>query len=161
MIRIPQNLDGARLNVTETAELLSMDAGHFRRLVRRGVFPAAKKTAKGLPYYDHDLLVQLAEVIKRRVGLNGEEVMWYRRKPKGERPAGRRRQAQSSPQAQDQPAADDYLLAIIEGCRQLGLEDEKLGPQAVQAALAEEFSEQRPGLEQAIPAVARRLLADS
>jgi hypothetical protein len=47
MTKIPADLDGARLNVSRTAELISMEAGHFRRLIRRGVFPAPKRTSKG------------------------------------------------------------------------------------------------------------------
>ena len=69
-MKIPKDLDGARLNVARTAELVSMDAGHFRRLVRRGVFPTPKKTAKSMPYYDHELLRQIDDLraaVNRRI----------------------------------------------------------------------------------------------
>jgi hypothetical protein len=64
MTKIPADLDGARLNVSRTAELISMEAGHFRRLVRRGVFPDAEADLKGMPYFDHELLCQIGNVLK-------------------------------------------------------------------------------------------------
>jgi hypothetical protein len=89
MTKIPADLDGARLNVSRTAELISMEAGHFRRLVRRGVFPAPKRTSKGMPYFDHELLCQIGNVLKSGVGLiNGEEISFYRSKPKQWSPEG-------------------------------------------------------------------------
>ena len=84
-MRIPTDLDGARLNVARSAELVSMDPGHFRRLVRRGVLPAAKRTSKGMPYYDHELLCQIGQVLKSGIRLNNEEVAFYRRKSKSVR----------------------------------------------------------------------------
>ncbi len=62
-MKIPSELEGARLNVAATAGVVSMDPGHFRRLVRRGVFPAPKRTSKGMPYYDHELLL-----LRHRIG---------------------------------------------------------------------------------------------
>lgn len=154
-MHISRGLEDARLNVSETAALINMDAGHFRRLVHRGSFPAAKHTAKGLPYYDYDLLCRIADVMRKRVGLNGEEIMFYRRKPKN-RPPLRRRQAR--PERQHQTVTDPYIESIVEGCRQLGVGEQELNPQAVTAALAVAFNDQRPPLEQAIPVVARHLL---
>jgi hypothetical protein len=59
-----------------------MESGNFRRLVRRGIFPPPKRTQSGLPFFDHELLLVIAEVVKRRVGVNGQEIMMYRRKSK-------------------------------------------------------------------------------
>ena len=67
-MKISKELEGSRLNITRTAELFHMDAGHLRRLSRRGVLPAPKRTAKGMPYYCHDLLVQISEVLRTGVG---------------------------------------------------------------------------------------------
>jgi hypothetical protein len=150
-MRISPELQGARLNVSRTAELLPMDIGHFRRLIRRGVLPSPKRNAKGRPYFDYDLLVQIAEVLKRGVGKNNEEVSFYCRKPK--RPSQRAAAAK-----REQPPADDYIDAIIEGCRQLGIADAVLAPTKILAILADEFKDERPPLEQAIPTIARRLL---
>jgi hypothetical protein len=156
MTKIPADLDGARLNVSRTAELISMEAGHFRRLVRRGVFPAPMRTAKGMPYYDHDLLCQIGNVLKSGVGLNNEEISFYRRKPK----SGRQRtprSRQDRQRAAKQP--DAYVASVVEGCRQVGVSDDRLDASRVSELLAVEFSNDRPELQVAIPVIARRLLA--
>ncbi len=151
-MKIPPEMNGARLNVARTAELVSMDPAHFRRLVRRGVFPTPKRTAKGMPFFDHELLCRIGEVLKSGIGLSGEEISFYRRKPKRHRPhppRTRGRQAQS---------VDPYLESIIGGCRQLGIGDELLDPATVKRILVAECGDERPDLEQAIPVVARSLL---
>lgn len=152
-MRIPSGLDGARLNVARTAELVAMDPGHFRRLVRRGVFPTPKRTAKGMPFYDHELLCQIGQVLKSGIGLTGEEISFYRRKPKRHRPTPPRTREQ-----RPQPV-DSYLESIIDGCRQLGVADELLDPATVKRILVAECGDDRPELERAIPLVARSLLS--
>lgn len=150
-MRISPELQGARLNVSRTAEMLPMDVGHFRRLVRRGVFPSPKRTGKGKPYFDYPLLCEIAGILKSGVGKNQEEVAFYRRKPKHDhrRPNGKH---------ESKLPADEYVKAIIDGCKQLGLSDADVAPSKIAALLAAEFNGERPPLEQAIPAVARRLL---
>ena len=150
-MRIGPELNGARLTVVRTAELLPMDPGHFRRLVRRGVLPSPKRNAKGKPFYDYDLLVEIASVLKAGIGKNGEEVAFYRRKARHEhrRPNGKH---------DSKPAADEYITAIVEGCKQLGIADADLAPSKVAALLSAEYQGERPPLADAIAAVARRLL---
>jgi hypothetical protein len=150
-MRIGPELNGARLTVVRTAELLPMDPGHFRRLVRRGVLPSPRRNAKGKPYYDYPLLVEIAEVLKASVGKNGEEVAFYRRKQRHRRP-------RVNGKHESKPRADEYIAAIVEGCKQLGIVDADLAPAKIAALLSAEFRGGQPPLEQAIPAIARRLL---
>ena len=152
-MRIPAELEGARLNMSRTAELIRMDTGHFRKLIQRGVFPEAKTTAKGMPYFDYDLLCQIGEVLKSGVGLNNEEIAFYRRRPKH----GRRQPLRS--RRSEARSSDSYLDSLIEACRQVGVGDDLLTTAKVKAALNAEFGNDRPALEQAIPVVARRLFA--
>ena len=77
--------DGTRINVTTTAALFSMDPGHFRRLVRRGVLPKAKRTAKNMPYYDRPLLERMRDVLRSGIGCNGEEIPTCCRDPRESR----------------------------------------------------------------------------
>lgn len=152
-MNIPADLDGARLNVSRTAELVGMNSGHFRRLVRKGVFPTPKRTSKGMPYFDHDLLVQVGRVLKSGIGVSGEEISFYRRKKKSATKARKQ-------QARRKTLNDDaYVDAIIEGCKQLGVDQGHLSPDEINAALQLEFGDSRPALDQAIPAIARRFLA--
>ncbi len=155
-MRIGAELQGARLNVSRTAELLPMDVGHFRRLIRRGVFPSPKRTAKGKPFYDYDLLVEIAGVLKAGVGKNSEEIAFYRRQRRAE-PRPRQRRVGSPTQAQ----SDAYLDAVVEGCRQCGIEAAELTPERVAAVLAQEFGTDRPELAVAIPAVVRRIVGQT
>jgi hypothetical protein len=152
-MRIPREYEGARLNMRRVAELLSMDDGHLRRLVRRGVFPPPRRTSKGLPYYDFELLSVIGGVLKRGVGISGEEVSFYRRKPKNRRP---RRPRQSS--ASRAASVDAYIESVAEGCRQLGVGDDHLTPARIRRALLEEYgSDYEHGLEEVIPVLVRRL----
>ena len=82
--------DDSRFNVRTTATMFCMDPGHFRRLVRRGVLPEAKRTAKSMPYYDGELLRVVVDVLRTGVGVNGEEIAFYRRRAKQSRPFDRR-----------------------------------------------------------------------
>ena len=152
-MKISQELNGARLNITRTAELFHMDAGHLRRLSRRGVLPAPKRTAvKAMPFYDYELLVQISEVLRTGVGLNAEEVAFYRRKEKG--PKKRKNRAKESNRA----SADSFVQQIIEGCKELGIAKDRLDVETVKQIVAAEFNGEQPELKDVIPVVARRLL---
>jgi hypothetical protein len=151
MTKIPADLDGARLNVSRTAELISMEAGHFRRLVRRGVFPAPKRTSKGMPYFDHELLCQIGNVLKSGVGLNNEEISFYRRQTQTWSPEVT--SVTSGPPAGSQ-AARCLCRISVEGCRQVGVSDDRLDASRVTVLLAAEFAEDRPELQVAIPVIA-------
>ncbi len=152
-MKVPKDLEGSRLNVTRTAEFFSMDAGHLRRLSRRGVLPSPKRTAKGMPYYDFQLLTQIAEVLRTGVGLNAEEVSFYRRKEKTTK--NRKKRAQGS----TQQSPDAFVESVIEGCRELGIAKEILDVATVKRIIADEFGKDEPELRRVIPVVARRILA--
>ena len=153
-MKISKELEGARLNITRTAELFHMDAGHLRRLSRRGVLPAPKRTARAMPFYDYELLTQLGEVLRTGVGLNAEEISFYRRKLKTPTKCTNRARGnnQRSPNA--------FVESIIEGCRELGVGKDKLDVEIVQQIVSAEFNGAQPELKDVIPVVARRLLRD-
>ncbi len=153
-MKVPKDLEGARLNVTRTAEFFSMNAGHLRRLSRRGVLPSPKRTAKGMPYYNFELLTQIGEVLRTGVGLNAEEVSFYRRKEKS--PKNRRKRAKGS----TQPSPDAFVESVIEGCKELGVGKHKLDVATVKKIIADEFGKDEAELRQVIPVVARRILAE-
>ena len=153
-MKIPKELKGSRLNVTMTAELFCMNVGHLRRLVRRGVFPKPKRTSKGLPFFDYGLLVQISTILRTGVGLNAEEVSFYRRKEKT--PTTRKNKARGS---NHQPP-DPFIASVIEGCKELGIAKNKLSAEAVKQIMAAEFNGEQPELKDVIPVVARRILAE-
>ena len=154
-MKVPKDLEGARLNVTRTAELFSMDAGHLRRLSRRGVLPAPKRTAvKAMPFYDFELLTQISEVLRSGVGLNQEEISFYRRKEKA--PKKRKNRAKGS----NHRSPDAFVQQIIEGCKELGIAKDKLDVETVKQIMAAEFNGTHPELKDVITIVARRLLKD-
>ncbi len=151
-MRIPNELNGARIAVVGAAELVNMHPAHFRRLVRRGVFPPPKRTAKGRPYFDYDLLSAIAGILKAGVGQNGEEILFYRRKPKSG--SGKQRSRRVQPAA----VVDGYLADLAEGLRQVGIPEDLLKSDKLQAVVAEAFGQERPDLTAAIPELAQRLM---
>lgn len=154
-MRIPSELEGARVNVSRAAELAVMHPSHFRRLVRRGVMPQPRHTSKGMPFYDHSLLLEIAAVLRTGVGKNGEEIAFYRRRPRRSEPRRRSQRAGSPAQA------DAYVEALMEGCRECGVDAAEVTPERVAAALAQEFGPERPDLAVAIPAVVRRIVGQA
>ena len=103
-----------------------------------------------MPYYDHDLLIKIAEVLRSGVGLNNEEISFYRRKEKP--PRSRRKGTKgNNPQS-----TDAMVQAVIEGCTQLGVPKDKLDPETIRNLVGDCQGE----LKDVIPAVARRLLKD-
>ena len=154
-MKISKELERSRLNITRTAELFNMDAGHLRRLSRRGVLPAPNRTAvKAMPYYDYELLVQISEILRTGVGLNAEEISFYRRREKT--PRKRKNRAKGS----NHESADSFVQQIIEGCRELGVSKGKLDVEIVKQIVSAEFDGAQPELKDVIPVVARRLLRD-
>ena len=151
-MKIPAELQGARITVVRAAELVNMHPAHFRRLVRRGVFPPPKRTTKGRPFYDYDLLAAIAGILKSGVGKNGEEILFYRRKAKSGLPRQRSRRLQAA------PVVDAYLPDLAAGLREVGVPEDMLKPDRLQAALAEAFGKERPDLAVAIPDLAQRLM---
>ena len=151
---IPSHLKDARLNMTRAAEVVSMNVGHLRRLVRRGVFPKPKRTSKGMPFFDYDLLVQISTILRTGVGQNQEEISFYRRKPKT--PKKRKNRAKGS----TEQSSSAFIELVIAGCKELGLRKETLDPETVRQIVAAEFNGEQPELKDAIPIVARRLLKD-
>ena len=145
---LTDDLRDARLTVAAAAELASMHPSHFRRRLADGTFPPPKRTAKGRPFYDYELLSQIAQVIRTGIGENGEEVTFYRRRRRAK--AGRRRRARTS-------AADPYMDDLVACLLQLGFTKQNLAPEKLNAALAAEFGANRPKLEEAIHAIRRQL----
>ncbi len=132
-----------------------MDAGHLRRLSRRGVLPAPKRTAvKAMPFYDYELLVQISEVLRTGVGLNAEEISFYGRREKT--PKKRKNRAKGS----NHESADSFVQQIIEGCKELGIAKDKLDVETVKQIVAAEFNGEQAELKDVIPVVARWLLKD-
>ena len=151
---IPSHLKDARLNMTRTAEVVAMNVDHLRRLVRRGVFPKPKRTSKGMPFFDYALLMQISTILRTGVGLNAEEVSFYRRKEKTPK------KAKHKPKGGGLQSAESLLKSVIEGCQELGVCKNKLTVEAVKQIMAAEFNGEQPELRDAIPVVARRLLKD-
>ena len=154
-MKIPKELDGARLNITRTAELFRMNAGHLRRLSRRGVLPAPKRTAvKSMPFYDFELLTQISEVLRSGVGLNQEEISFYGRSKKTLKNRTKRAKGRA------QPSPDAFVESVVEGCKELGIAKERLDVEIVKKIIVDEFGKDGAELRQVIPVVARRLLRD-
>lgn len=155
-MNLTPDLKDTRLTVSAAAELAGMHPAHFRRLVRQGVFPRPKQTAAGRPFFDHDLLVRIAEILRTGVGANGREVMFYRKA--AAKTARNPVRPKSSPRRQSEP--DAYLSSLAAALRQLGFSNEELTPRTLIASLESAFGQERPELSAALPVLCRHLSAD-
>jgi hypothetical protein len=148
-MNLTDDLKGSRVTLTRAAELASMHPAHFRRLIRQGVFPKPRRTAKGRPYFDYDLLARVAEIVSSGIAENGQEVVFYRRK--GSKPAVRHLRRLQPP--------DPYLKTLADGLRGLGIPREQLTEEHLKAVVEAAFGKNRPDMPTALPAIMRRLLA--
>jgi DNA-binding transcriptional MerR regulator len=146
-MNLTDDLRGSRVTLTRAAELAGMHPAHFRRLIRQGVFPKPKKTAKGRPYFDYDLLSRVAEILSSGIAANGQEVLFYRRK--NSKPAVRHLRRLQPP--------DPYLKELAQCLRQMGASKEQLSPERLDAILVDAFGKKRPDLSVSLPVVIQRL----
>jgi len=149
-VQLTADLKEARLSIVQAAELANMHPSHFRRLCRHGIFPRPNRTAKGRPYFDFELLVAIGNVLKSGIGVNQEEIVFYRRKPKATKKSSRRSAHKTPP--------DPYLTDLAKGLQQFGVAKRDLTPEKLTAALIGVFGEERPDLRVAVPALAKLLL---
>jgi hypothetical protein len=147
-MKVTPDLKEARLTVSAAAELAQMHPAHFRRLCRRGVFPKPRKTARGRPYFDFELLTKVAQVLKTGIGANGDEVCFYTK----------RHTARSRRQRRSHEQPDRYITDLTKGLSQIGVPKDQLTRTTLKTHLAQEFGTERPDLATAIAALARRLL---
>lgn len=146
-------LIGPRWSVAEAAEKLGKHPSHLRRLWKRGVLPQPKKTAGGRPYFDDALLKTSMAVMRSGVGLNGEEVLFYRRRTKNRRC----NRMERSTERQPAPAGDPYISKIKEAIAQFGIPEARLEPTAIQSLLTAIFGDERPEIATVLPELVKRL----
>ena len=66
------------ITIDELGELLGIGRQTYYKLVKRGVFPTPLR-AGNRPVFDDSLTQQCVEVVRTRVGINGEPVLFNRR----------------------------------------------------------------------------------
>lgn len=137
---------GTRLTITVAAEHAGMHPAHFRRLIRRGIFPKPIRTAKGQPYLDPELLARISEILRTGVGENGEEVMFHRRKPRIQNRAAKPHRP---------PPPDPYLEKLAKALVSVGVPRDLTQPDRLRDMLSDLFDTERPPLETAVPAIMR------
>ncbi len=68
------------ITVQELCEMLGISKSRFAQLQKRGFFPPAVRTGSNRPVFDQTLVQQCLEVVRSRVGINGEPLL-FNRKP--------------------------------------------------------------------------------
>lgn len=63
--------------------MLGISKSRFAQLQKQGFFPPAVRTSSNRPVFDQTLVQQCLEVVRSRVGINGEPLL-FNRKPKQE-----------------------------------------------------------------------------
>lgn len=150
-----RELNGIRVSVTEAADILGKHPSHLRRLWKRGVIPAPRKTANGRPYFDDELLRVIMAVMESGIGLNGEEVLFYRRRAK----TGRHNRKTLSGKRSPTTGSNPYILGLQDALAQLGISKDRLDPDVIQVQLKAAFGNQWPEPETVLPELAKRLRA--
>ena len=68
------------ITLQELCDQLGISKGRYYTLQRRGIFPAPQRTSSNRPVFDQTLTQQCVEVVRSRVGINGEPIL-FNRKP--------------------------------------------------------------------------------
>ncbi len=72
------------ITLHELCEMLGISKGRYYTLQKRGIFPAPQRTSSNRPVFDQELVQKCVEVVRSRVGINGEPIL-FNRKPAQER----------------------------------------------------------------------------
>jgi len=70
--------------------MLGISKGRYYTLQRRGIFPAPQRTSSNRPVFDQEQVQKCVEVVRLRVGINGEPILFNRKpaqEPSKKRPA--------------------------------------------------------------------------
>jgi len=59
--------------------MLGISKTRFYTLQKRGIFPAPQRTSSNRPVFDQTLTQQCLEVVRSRVGINGEPILFNRK----------------------------------------------------------------------------------
>ena len=68
------------ITVQELCEMLGISRSRFTTLQKRGVFPSSLRTSSNRPVFDHNLTQQCLDVVRSRVGINGEPILFNAKK---------------------------------------------------------------------------------
>jgi len=68
------------ITVHELCEMLGISRSRFSALQKRGYFPPALRTSSNRPVFDHTLTHQCLDVVRSRVGINGEPILFNAKK---------------------------------------------------------------------------------
>ena len=64
------------ITLQELCEMLSISKGRYYTLQKRGIFPAPQRTSSNRPVFDQDQVQKCVEVVRSRVGINGEPILF-------------------------------------------------------------------------------------
>ena len=64
------------ITLQELCDQLGISKGRYYTLQRRGIFPAPQRTSSNRPVFDQTLTQQCVEVVRSRVGINGEPILF-------------------------------------------------------------------------------------
>lgn len=95
-------------SVAEMCRLLGMSRSQFYLHVKRGTFHEPQRLSNGRPFFTASQVEDNLKARELGVGVNGEYVLFYERKPKDD-----------SKPAKDRPKAD--VSSLIQGLKSLGL----------------------------------------
>ncbi len=78
------------ITLQELCEMLGISKGRYYTLQKRGIFPAPQRTSSNRPVFDQEQVQKCVEVVRSRVGINGEPILFNRKpvpEPSKKRPA--------------------------------------------------------------------------
>jgi len=64
------------ITLQELCEQLGISRSRYHQLQKQGIFPAPQRTSSNRPVFDHNLTQQCLDVVRNRVGINGEPVLF-------------------------------------------------------------------------------------
>jgi predicted DNA-binding transcriptional regulator AlpA len=78
------------ITLQELCEMLGISKGRYYTLQKRGIFPPPQRTSSNRPVFDQEQVQKCVEVVRSRVGINGEPILFNRKpaqEPSKKRPA--------------------------------------------------------------------------
>jgi len=155
----PESSLKAVISVSQMARMVSLSRSRFYSLMEQGIFPRPLYLIRTRrPVYNAEMQAACLAVRQRGIGFEtGEPILFYEPRGSSKGSSSISLARKKKPKAKVKTVVDPVVARLIDGLKQLGLND--LKPTVVASALADCYSDGTEGVESGaiLAAVYRRL----
>ena len=157
----PESILKAVISVSQMARMVNLSRSRFYSLIEEGIFPRPIYLIRTRrPVFNAEMQAACLAVRQRGIGFEtGEPILFYEPRGNSKRPPSISLARKKKPKAKDKTLIPPEIARLIDGLKQLGLNDQN--PSAVASAIADCYPDGTEGVESGaiLAAVYRNLRA--